>query len=307
MDIVLYSAKDLQEWRQALAAALPEARVHRWSEALDIQADYAVVWKPPAALFAQQRGLRAILSLGAGVNALLADPALPADVPLVRMEDGGMAPQMEEYALYCALSELRRLPHYAAEQRAGRWSPRPLRSRSDLPVAVLGAGVMGRAAARALRAFGFPVGVWSRSPKTLEGLAHFTGEAGLRELLERSRLAIALLPLTADTTGLLDARRLAWLPEGAALVNLARGELVDDEALLAALDSGRLGHAYLDVFASEPLPAGHRFWSHPSISLTPHVAALTPFDAACAQIADKIRRLERGEAIGGVVDRSRGY
>ena len=305
MDVVICTAKEQDPWRDALSACLPEACVHVGVEAP--QCDYAVVWKPPSAFFAGQPRLKALFSLGAGVDGLLAMPALPREVPLVRMEDVGMAAQMIEYALYVALRRFRRFAEYEIAQAEGRWAPRSYRDRHDFPIGVLGLGVLGGAVARALADFGFDVSGWSRTAKTIEGVQCEHGSAGLDVMLGRSELVLVFLPLTGDTEGLLDRERLAKLPEGAALANLSRGELVDDEGLLEALDSGWISEAYLDVFAREPLPAEHRYWTHPRVHMTPHVAALTPHDVACEQVAEKVRRLEAGLPVSGVVDRVRGY
>ena len=305
MDILVCTSKDAVSWRDALAARLPEASVHVGADAPPC--DYAVLWKPPVDPLRRQTRLKAMFSLGAGVDSLLAMPDLPREVPLVRMEDAGMALQMVEYALHAALRELRGLAAYARDQAVARWSPRPVRPRGELTVGVLGLGVLGGAVAQALAAFGFDVAGWSRSPRLLEGVSCRDGDDGLDAVLGRSRLLVLCLPLTPDTRALLDASRLARLPTGAAVVNIARGELVDDAALLAALDAGRVGAAYLDVFNEEPLPASHPYWRHPRVTVTPHVAALTDVDAACAQVADKIRRFEAGLPVSGIVGRRRGY
>ena len=305
MDVVVCTAKEQDEWREALAECLPGARVHAGVDAPEC--DYAVVWKPPSALFAKQPRLKALFSLGAGVDRLLAMPSFPRNVPLVRMEDVGMAAQMIEYALYVALRQFRRFPEYETAQAEGRWAPRSYRSRADFPIGVLGLGVLGGAVARALADFGFSVSGWSRTVKAIDNVLCEHGSAGFDAVLGRSELLLVFLPLTGDTEGLLDGERLARLPEGAALANLSRGELVDDSALLDALDAGHIAEAHLDVFEREPLPPDHRYWSHPHVHMTPHIAALTPVAAACAQVAEKIRRLEAGESISGVVDRVRGY
>ena len=306
MDVLICTAKAQEDWRDALAACLPEARVHVWPDAPDC--DYVIVSsKPPLAMFASQPRLKAMFSLGAGVDGLLAMPALPRDVPLVRMEDCGMAAQMIEYALYVALRRFRRFDDYAIAQADGRWAPRGYRMREDFSIGVLGLGVLGAAVAQALADFGFAVSGWSRTPKSIDGIDCLHGSSGLDVLLARSELLIVLLPLTGDTEALLDGERLALLPEGAALANLSRGELLDDDAVLAALDSGQLAEAYLDVFEREPLPRDHRYWTHPRVHITPHVAALTPHAIACKQVAEKIRHLESGEAVSGIVDRTRGY
>lgn len=305
MDILICTSKEATAWRDALAAQLPDACVHVGVDAPPC--DYAVLWKPPADVLRRQTQLKAMFSLGAGVNGLLALPDLPRDVPLVRMEDAGMAEQMVEYALHAALRELRGFGAYADDQAVARWNPGAMRVRRELTVGVLGLGVLGGAVARALAEFGFDVAGWSRTPRSLDGVACLHGQDGLDAVLGRSRLLILCLPLTPDTDTLLDASRLARLPAGAAVVNIARGELVDDAALLAALDTGQVGAAYLDVFRDEPLPPSHPYWRHPRVAVTPHIAALTDINAACEQVAAKIGRFEAGLPVSGVVKRDRGY
>ena len=303
--VLICTAKEQDEWRDALAACLPEARVHAGLDAPEC--DYAVVWKPPSAMFAKQPRLKAMFSLGAGVDGLLAMPSLPRHVPLIRMEDCGMAEQMIEYAMYVALRGFRRFAEYAEAQGETRWAPRSFRMREDFPIGVLGLGVLGGSVAQALAEFGFSVSGWSRTAKSIDGVNCVHGSSGLDAVLASSELLLVFLPLTGDTEGLLDSEALARLPEGATLANLSRGELVDDDALLDALDSGWLSEVHLDVFQREPLPNEHRYWLHPRVRMTPHVAALTPYSTACAQVAEKIRRLEAGKEITGVVDRVRGY
>jgi glyoxylate/hydroxypyruvate reductase A len=305
MDFLICTAKEQDAWRDAMRACLPEARVHAGLDGPSC--DYAVVWKPPAVLFERQRRLKALFSLGAGVNGLLAMPSLPRDVPLVRMEDGGMATQMVEYALYVALREFRRFARYEVDQAQMRWAPQSLRLRRDFSIGVLGLGVLGGAVARALADFGFNVSGWSRTGTPIPSVRCASGADGLDVVLADSQLLMLFLPLTRETADILDRVRLARLPTGAVVVNLSRGGLIDDDALVDAIDSGHVAAAYLDVFRSEPLPPDHRFWRHPHVHITPHVAALTDVTLACTQVADKIRRLEAGGSITGVVDRSRGY
>lgn len=298
-------AKDQEDWRAKLSALLPDAAVHAGIDAPPC--DYAVVWQPPAGFFARQPRLKAVSSLGAGVNGLLAMPALPPQVPLVRMEDGGMAAQMVEYAMYVALRQFRRFPEYRSSQAGRSWAPRAARARAGFRIGVLGLGVLGGEAARALADFGFSVSAWSRTPKSVPGVRCECGDEGLRRVLAGSELLLLFLPLTDATRGLIGREALGWLPEGACIANLSRGELVDEDALLAAIDDGRLGEAHLDVFHNEPLPPDHAFWTHPRIHVTPHIAALTDPAIAAEQVAQKIRRLEAGLPVTGVVDRLRQY
>jgi len=303
----------IDEWRAALVDALPEAEVSLWPTADPIPrevpalVDYALVWRPPPELFERIRPAKAVFNLGAGVDALLAVPTLPREVPVLRLEDAGMAEQMAEYVTLAVLAVYRDLRSYDRDQREGRWRPRPRRPKQDFGVGIMGLGVLGRAIAIALSAFGFPLAGWSRSPKSLPGVACFAGPDRLAPFLARSRVVVCALPATGETRALLDRRTLALLPRGAHVVNVARGDIVVDGDLLALLDEGHLSGATLDVFGDEPLPAGHPFWHHPRIAMTPHVSAVTLVADSIAQVAAKIRALERGEKVTGVVDRRRGY
>jgi glyoxylate/hydroxypyruvate reductase A len=212
-----------------------------------------------------------------------------------------------EYAVLAVLREFRDAARYARAQREARWSPLERRDKRTFGVGILGAGVLARSVVRALAPFGFPLAAWSRSPHAVDGAESFAGASALPRFLARSRMAIALLPSTPGTRGLLDAAAFAALPAGAHVVNLGRGDLVVEADLVAALDGGHLGHATLDVFREEPLPASHPFWHHPGITITPHVSAVTLVAESAAQVAAKLRALERGLPVSGVVDRSKGY
>jgi len=294
------------EWHAALAAAMPEAAVAVWPDA-PANPDYALVWKPPAELFVLARPTRAIFNLGAGVDGLMSVPTLPNDVPVVRLEDAGMAEQMADYVVLAVLRAYREMDVYAAQQREGLWQTRPIIAKNAFGVGFLGFGVLGNAVARALAPFGFPLYAWSRTRKAAPGVVSYAGFAELHEFLAKAQVLVCLLPATADTASLLDRAALQTLPPGAHVVNVARGGLVVDEDLVMLLDTGHLAGATLDVFREEPLPRAHPFWHHPRIALTPHVSAVTLVDDSVAQIAAKIRRLERGETVSGVVDRVRGY
>jgi glyoxylate/hydroxypyruvate reductase A len=302
--LLFYSAGDnAAAWVAALQDALPGAHVAVWPAAET--ADYALVWKPPPQLLHELHKVKAIFNLGAGVEAVA--PAVPRGAQLVRLEDAGMARQMAEYVCYAVLRRYREFDVYAEQQRAGLWRARPPARAQEFGVGILGLGVLGRAVAGALLPFGFALHGWSRTPKQMAGVATSAGADELDGLLARAQVLVCLLPLTPATRGLLDQRRLAHLPRGAGVVNVSRGALIVDDDLLALLDSGHLASAMLDVFHDEPLPPGHRFWHHPRVALTPHIAAATLVEEAVAQIADKIRRLEAGLPITGVVTRDYGY
>jgi len=305
--IVVYAGDDGPAWVRALRSALPEGEIHLWTASAATAADYAVVWKPSPEIVASFRRTRAIFNLGAGVDAIGDLDRLASGVPLIRLDDAGMAEQMIEYVTYAALRCYRDFDAYAEQQRAALWRPRPRHSKLKFVIGVLGAGVLGSAVATALAGLGFTVRVWSRSRKEIAGVASFAGTDELARFLAETRFLACLLPLTARTANLLDRERLALLPRGAYVVNVSRGGLLVDADLLALLDAGHLAGALLDVFRDEPLPREHRFWHHPRITVTPHVSAATLVQASAEQIADKIRRLNAGLPVAGVVDRARGY
>jgi glyoxylate/hydroxypyruvate reductase A len=222
---------------------------------------------------------------------------------------------MAQTALWATLALHRGFFTYGAQQRAGRWLQQGQRRADEVPVLVLGFGQMGRTVARALVRQGYPVAAWRRGAAPAQepidpALADVTlhsGAAALAAALPRAQVLVNLLPLTPDTRGLLDARLLARLPRGAGLVNLARGAHLVDDDLLAALASGQVGHAVLDVFHAEPLPAAHPFWRHPQVTVLPHVAALTDARSAAAAVARNIEALARHAPLQHVVQRQAGY
>jgi len=296
----------------AVQAVLPGARW--WLDRGEAQPawpadiEVAVVANPPPGRLQGLPRLRLIQSLWAGVDRLLADATLPAEVPIARMVDPTMNAAMAETVLWAVLTLLRGFHHYAAQQRAGLWRQLPQRRADELAVTVLGCGQMGATAARRLAAMGYRVRAWrATTGAPVDGIEVHAGAEALWPLLAGSDIVVNLLPLTPATRALIDARFLAALPPGAALVNLARGAHVVEADLLAALDTGRLGHAVLDVFATEPLPAGHPFWAHPGVTLLPHAAALTDPRSAATVVAANLRALVEGAEIVHRVDRRRGY
>ncbi|MCA0271533.1 MAG: glyoxylate/hydroxypyruvate reductase A [Proteobacteria bacterium] len=308
---ILFSAPvaDWADYGPHLKAALAEAGVEAAvsPECPDpAKVDY-IVYAPTGGLsdFAPFTRAKAVLSLWAGVERIVGNPTLTQ--PLCRMVDPGMTEGMVEYVTGHVLRHhLGTDAHILGQDGVWRNNIRPPIAR-ERPVAVLGLGELGSTVARTLAGFNFPVMGWSRTPKSVPGVTCHSGEDGLEAVLRQAQILILLLPLTDDTRDLLDARRLAMLPEGAFIVNPGRGPLIDDEALLAALDAGRIAHATLDVFRVEPLPPGHRYWSHPRVTVTPHIAADTRAITATRVIAENIRRGEAGEPFLHQVDRDRGY
>jgi glyoxylate/hydroxypyruvate reductase len=309
MSILFCSAAEAPEpWHAALAEAFPALAFQVYSEDASFdEVRYLLAWNPPPGLWARMPKLRAVLWLGAGVDRLLSDPTLPPQLPIVRLVDAGFAQQMSEYALYAVLHFQRRMGEYAAMQKTRVWRPLSEPIARDWPVGVLGLGAIGAVVAKRIAQMGFPVHGWSARGAPIEGVEVYSGDRGLREVLARAQVLVNVLPLTARTANLLDTGAFSQMRHGAYLVNIARGGHVVEADLLAALDSGRLAGAMLDVFRDEPLPIPHPFWRHPKIILTPHVAAQTNVLLARSQIIDNIGRLERGETPQGLVERSRGY
>jgi glyoxylate/hydroxypyruvate reductase A len=309
MRILLYRADGQTDpWVRDFAEVLPGAEVVVWQEgAHEASCDYAVLWGPPAALLGQLAHVKAIFLAGAGVDAILKfGDALP-NVPIVRLGDAGMALQMAEYVAHAVLRYFRRFDDYEKQARRGIWSPLPLHDKNEFTVGVLGMGMLGQRVIETMAHFGFPLRGWSRTPKQQAGVACYSGVESLGDFLAGTRALVCMLPLTPETSNLLDRARLSLLPQGAYLINVARGAHVAEPDLLTLIRSGHLAGATLDVFRNEPLPAPHPFWEEPRITMTPHISALTVRHDSVRQIAGKINALERGEPVADVVDRTLGY
>jgi glyoxylate/hydroxypyruvate reductase A len=267
----------------------------------------AIVDGPSADQLAALPNLALVQSTWAGVEEIV--PAVPIGVAIARMLDPQLAATMAEAVLAWTLYLHRDMPVYARQERIAQWKEHPPVKAVDRRVGVVGLGALGAVAARTLAGHGFTVAGWSRSPKVIDGVECLDGAAGLRRLLERSDIVVNLLPHTGATTGILDAEAFAVMRPGSSLINFGRGPTVDDRALLDALDRGHVGHAVLDVFTVEPLPADHRYWAHESVTVLPHISGPTSVDTAAVIAADNVRRfLESGELpTAALVDRSRGY
>lgn len=300
-------------WRDALARAFSaadlEVDLQPWNGHA-IGARYAIVWLPPEELFAAETGLRAVFNLGAGVDALLFRGVVPPHLPIIRLVDAGMGPEIAEYVCFAIARITRGLDRFAPPPYGSRdWNVQSPRDEAPR-VGVLGLGAMGASILEAARRFGYPVAGWARSSRHIAGVETFAGESQLPAFLARTRILVNALPLTAQTRDLLDRSAFEQMPQGAHVINIGRGGTIVDEDLLAVLDSGRLAGATLDVFRVEPLPADHPFWSHPKITVTPHIAAPTPYRPAAEQIAHGLKQLESGvqaRDLPGYVDRSLGY
>lgn len=305
---VLFAAPDLwPDYRDALPEALAAAglKAQLVQEAAPETVDY-IIYAPSAPLqdFSPYTRAKAVLSLWAGVERIVGNATLTQ--PLCRMVDPSLTESMVEWVVGHSLRH-----HLGMDAQIvnpdHRWHPVVPPLARNRPVTVLGLGALGTACAKALAALNFPVTGWSRRPKTVDGLRCLSGIDGLHEALRGAEIVVTLLPRTPETEGILNAATLALPARGAVVLNPGRGALIDDDALIAALDSGQIGHATLDVFRVEPLPPTHPFWAHPQVTVTPHIAADTRPVSASGVIAENIRRAEAGEPLLHLVDRQSGY
>ena len=311
MALIFYSKDDLDRfelWRAALNEVLPDLEIRPWEDPGDLEEiEFALVWKPPHGALRKFPKMKAIFSVGAGVDALLGDPDLPDGVPLCRMVDDSLTRGMVEYTLLHVLRHHRDQPLLEENQRAGEWDAFASPLASERRVGVMGLGAIGGAAAEALAALGFQTAGWSRGPKEIAGVECHHGPDGMKAFLRDAEILVCLLPLTPETEGILDKNLFRQLPKGACLINAGRGDQQVEEDILDALESGQLGHATLDVFREEPLPSDHPFWNHPRVTVTPHNAAITEAKSATRIVAENIRRLGKGRPLLNLVDRTAGY
>jgi len=270
--------------------------------------DYVMSFRPKPGYLKTLPNLKAVFSIGAGVDGFLADPEYPKHVPLVRFVEKGLAEEMAQFCVMHVLIHYRMQRDFDRAQRDGKWRQALLPKRPhETRVGILGIGEIGTVVAERLLPFGFTLVGWSRTRKHVEGVESFAGDNELPAFLSRTDILICLLPLTKETRGILNAKLFAQLPKDAFVINVARGGHLVDADLIAALDSGHLSGAVLDVFHQEPLPEGNPFWTHPKVTVTPHIAAITEPRVAAQHVVDNIRRMERGETLQNVVDLNRGY
>lgn len=295
------------KWVEAFRKRNPSWTLLAWNAHSDCQgADYAVVWQPSLALFQVETSLKAVFNLGAGVDALrLSD--FPEQLPIYRLEDAGMAYQMAEYAVYGVLQATQRFVPYEQAKVAKQWQKQAPIYREQYPIGVMGMGVIGQHVVNALLALGYPLHVWTRTPRQIDGVQTYSGKSELSQFLSHTRILINVLPLTDDTQGILNQHTLDQLLPDAYLINMARGGHVVDDDLLMALNDKKLMGALLDAFTVEPLPSTHPFWSHPDVYVTPHISGMTMIPETVNQVSEKINALSRNQSISGLVKRDLGY
>lgn len=296
-----------RQWASLIARKAPHLRFRIWPDVGDPErVTYLIAWTPPDNLAQTFPNLRIIFSIGAGADQF--DLAkIPAHIPVVRMVEPSIAAGMSEYVTMATLALHRDLPVYINQQRRAEWTEHRLVPATRRRVGILGAGLLAEACLESLRPFGFHLSVWSRNRRSFAGVTCHAGGEELDQFLTTIDILICLLPLTAETRGFLNASLFERLPSGAGLIHVGRGPQLDHAALLAALDNGRISAAFIDVTDPEPLPPSHPLWSHPQLIITPHIASVTQPETAVDVVLENLRRHAAGEALVGLVDRSRGY
>ena len=309
MALLFYSEyDDPADWGKHLREAIPGLDFRVWPEVGDPgEIDAAIVWKAPQGELRKYPNLKLIINLGAGVDSIVQDRSLPAGIPIVRIADPDMSRMMAQFVLAAVLRHYRDFVSFARAQKTRKWHYLHPREAPTCSVGVMGLGNLGATAASELARQGFKVAGWARSPKAIEGVESFQGPAGLAPFLARTEILAVMLPLTPETESILDAKALAMLPRGAKIINVGRGRLVDEDALIAAIRSGHIAEATLDVFRTEPLPADSPLWDFDQVLVTPHLASVAIPRTAARQVAENLRRVKAGEPLINVVDPQRGY
>ena len=308
--LLYYSEQDPAElWSQELRKALPEdIDVRLYPELGNAEEiEFALCWQPKPGMLAGLPSLKLIFSMAAGFDHVLQDPQRPPNVPIVRIIDNTLSTMMSEFAAYAVLGFHRYMPAFHADQRNKVWGRRWPQYTPETHIGVLGIGAIGTDVAQKLQTLGFQVHGWSRTEKYLDGVICHAGESGLFEMLPQCQQIVSVLPLTTETKGIINNRTIAALPQGAYITNIGRGGHVVDEDLLAALESGHISGAFLDVFNEEPLPTEHSYWDHPNVIITPHIAGEIVPQSCAHSIATNIRRYRSGEQVQGIADLERGY
>jgi len=302
-------AHTMQDWKAALLAVDPSLDIRMFPDAGEpAEIEAAVVWTAHDMMeLRRYPNLKLIVSMGAGVDHLLRPPGPPPGIPVARLKDVLLTSAMAEWVLLNVLRFHRQDPEYRALQQRKEWLELSAPSTAERRIGILGIGELGSASARVLGSLGFPVMGWSRSAKTLPGVQTFHGADGLMAMAAQSDILICLLPLTPQTRGVLNAKLFSALPRGAYVINGARGGHMVAEDMLAALDSGHIAGAALDVFEPEPLPAESPFWSHAKVFLTPHAASITIPSSVAPQVVENILNMRAGRPLINLVDFSLGY
>jgi glyoxylate/hydroxypyruvate reductase A len=297
-----------EQWQVEFERQFAHLKVQDWQHiTAPEEVKYGIVWKPTAAFFQRLPNLTTVFNLGAGVDAILSNPAVPEHIDIYRIEDGGMAAQMNQYFSYFLLHYFRNMDQYQQQQKNQQWQEQPFKSAASFRVGILGLGQLGAQLAQHLQTYGFDVAGWSRSQKTLPNVTHYTGLEQLKPFLQRTDALCCLLPLTPETKGILNHQNMSQLPQSAVVINAGRGEHLVVDDLVKLLDDQHLRGAALDVFETEPLSAQHPLWQHPKVLITPHSSAQSECGPCVERIGQTLQAVVLNQNPSGLVDRSRGY
>lgn len=312
MTRILFYLEDFphEPWKQALMTVDPAIDFRSYPDwgSPDDGPAYAVVWEPKAGLIKDYPNVEAVFSLGAGIDHILEDTSIPEQTPIIRMGDNGLKDGMVEFVVMNVLMHHRQMPTLIGQQQQKIWQRVFSKPASGMRVGIMGFGMLGEACAKALLPFGYKVQAWSNSPKPAhDSIHHFTGQAQLAEFLNETDILVGLLPETEETKGLINASTIALLPDGASIINVGRGSLVDLDALAVALENNKITSATLDVVPEEPLASDHPIWTVKNTLITPHIAAITRTETAANYIIENIKHLESGRMPKNMLNRKRGY
>jgi len=306
--VIIRQDNNIEMWRKALLAAEPTLAVYGYHDDHNKEEiDMALVWKHPKGALTAYPNLKCIASSGAGVDFIFEDQQAPTNLPITRVVDKFLAKDMSEHVLALILSYLKNLDRYRVDQQNKVWNPLPYRRIVDFTIGILGLGALGQVLAKDLIKFGFKVQGWSNSRKSLKKVKSFSGEKELAAFLETTEILVCLLPLTKETSGILNKDLFFQLPKGAYVINVARGGHLVDEDLVEMVDNHHLSGASLDVYHQEPLDRDHPFWEHPKIHMTPHYASVSDTDSVVPQIIENYKRLQKGEPLLNLVSKNKGY
>ena len=306
--VILRQDGKIETWIKALKAVNPEIQVYSYLENHPKEEiDMALVWKHPKGSLAEYPNLKCIASSGAGVDFIFEDPDAPVQLPITRVVDTMLAKDMSEHVIAAIFAQIKNLNQYKIDQINGIWKPMDYRRIADFTVGILGLGALGLVLAHDLVKFGFKTQGWSNSQKTIAGVQSFAGQEDLAAFLETTQILVCLLPLTDETTGILNKTLFKQLPKGAYIINVARGGHLVDSDLIEMLDSEQLSGACLDVYHQEPLSTEHPFWKHSKVHMTPHYASVSDTRSVVPQILENYRRLQNGETLLHLVSKSKGY
>ncbi|WP_417885875.1 2-hydroxyacid dehydrogenase [Zunongwangia sp.] len=306
--LIVAPGKDVSDWTEELKNQHPGLNVYVYPEDHDKEeVEFAVSWKHPRGLFKNYPNLKVVASMGAGVDHITSDPEFPEDVKITRVIDNQLTSDLSEFVLALVMNQTRHLAAYKHQETEHKWNLLKYCRNSDMKIGVMGMGVIGTAVATLLAKNNFKVSGWSRTEKNCEDITSYSGDCELNNFLKQSEILICLLPLTKQTKGILNTELFEQLPKGAYVINVGRGEHLEESDLIGMIDSGHLAGAFLDVFKEEPLPEDHAFWDHKRISVTPHTASITQPKSVVPQIIENYKRLQNGEPLKNLVEKERGY